>query len=1392
MGRLHLFVLLTLWGAIVSSGQIRMRVIMRNPAPAQLSVWQTDPSVAQVEISNLGDPIDAVRLSGEIRSSDGRIVASTNDDDRSIPRFSLPGKGKVTRLRGRDVLSTSAMRIDKTIAKMASQTNSLPEGDYTFCIRLLTDAGEQVDGSEEACGDVSIVIADPPQLMFPSEDQAVASEGLQFQWTQVQRSNVGGSVEYVLVVVPILGSESPSVAIERNEWLMQRRVQRNSYLMTGADRPLTVNGARKFAWRVRAVTPDGRPCTSNDGYSEVGTFRIEAARRDDDVTLRAAMPDSIVISGFRIAVKSWGKRNEDGTYNGVGCMPIACDKRSSKNVKVPNSGTSTYRLPGHQMRQFTVRETVTDSTREISTEQARSSGGTFNTGDLISLPVKTLRPGGGSGFSSSDVQRAMRGLTTSRSNCYDVDLVGIRWSNLQGKTASAEGKAVFSVSEENPAVPLLYPADSFVVELDSIVIVGGSPTECYGNIYHTSALIGDGTGELARLPVRWPTPDAGSLCSIYSRMTDSTGTFWVGETGFAFVAHSYIVDFTGRSLPGIKFINGQTATRGSDSIISNMGYMQVSMGFSTAQLSSVGFNCTAALLSTNQRLQISSIPRRHYIKYDYINFRFENSRFMGGSVIATVHPSRKHWAGGVWKSSATKSYVDSNYTLILGADADPARTDFAMSIRHTQEQIKSFGFRNIISAENAIAGRYPAYATFPPAQLPEALGRNALQIMNQRDLSGILITNAARTHTFVDSSRDVQSAVLNADLNRGGYILLGPGGVTGRLLYDAHQPDGSSVRQSLGRIGSSPSGTARFVSYVPDSDRDSKAPEYDHYFEFLHDVADSVLLGSRLRIPAPMNMSFDATDVSVTSLGDVPASPITFEPSQTRSNPWGLQIVPRSTTQTNTGFVAFERGVVNLTQAGFAEPIHFDKPFNIHLAEFLADGSTGKMVIDPDSPGQRFDGLLYSPETVRLSPIPDTSGAAAHLATTGHVGVPFFGAKYMHIIDASDSDTTRPRRSRYVTVKDNPFAGFPKSDLEFNKSDAIGELRFAMGYNDIGQDGFFGKGTLKHPALESISSELTVNRFSTCFRGYRASLGIQTLMQLKSMFNTIDSTWSCGCVEDDAFSTMAIGGRGQINAGGGLLASVNTGEEITIGLKDDIVTLWWSGAAQFSLTPFLAGDARLLLRGVYDRRTSAFRGTVNIDYNSADFTKGTSFLGELDLFIGKDRETSTVMQYLQGKAVVTLQALSLVGGSTQKYEGGLFLGNGVPTSKAWVIHASDSRFRLRDDFLTNEITGLYVYALQSDWVDYTLFAGRRDLFAGLGIVNLNVATSVGIDLQGSVFGGVLYGSALLNLQVALGAEIGFYGRGTFNGCFDSILWDKYCTDVGIGVGLTRAKGFYIE
>ena len=74
MRRGLVFSLMLLWGAATAHTQIRIRVVVRNPAPAQLSTWQTDPSVVRIEIINQGAELAAMRLSGEIRADNGGLL----------------------------------------------------------------------------------------------------------------------------------------------------------------------------------------------------------------------------------------------------------------------------------------------------------------------------------------------------------------------------------------------------------------------------------------------------------------------------------------------------------------------------------------------------------------------------------------------------------------------------------------------------------------------------------------------------------------------------------------------------------------------------------------------------------------------------------------------------------------------------------------------------------------------------------------------------------------------------------------------------------------------------------------------------------------------------------------------------------------------------------------------------------------------------------------------------------------------------------------------------------------------------------------------------------------------------------------------------------------------
>lgn len=1394
MRRGLVFSLMLLWGAATAHAQIRIRVTVRNPAPSQLSAWQTDPGVVRIEITNQGAELPAVRLSGEIRAESGRIVASTNDADPSIPRFTLLGNGRSTRLFGRDVLSTSAVRIDRSVSNMAAKTNSLPEGDYVFCVRLLTDAGEEVSEAEEACGEVQIIIANPPQLVLPAEGQMVNNRNVQFQWTPVQRSIVSGNVEYDLVVVPITGSEQPAVAIKRNEKLLNRRERRYGYMMSSADRPLTANGARRFAWQVRAVTSDGLPCTSNEGYSEVGTFEIADQGEDVDASIDRAKPDTVLIRGHRIAVTKWGTRNDDGSYSAQGCMVIKCDMRTNASSKTSAYGKSTYRLPGYSMRQFTVRDNVTDTSTEVSVEQVRRSGASFNPGDAITLPVRPTREST-SRFTSRDVANALQSLSGQGKDCFEVQLTRVRWQGAVKKTMQCAGNVVYARTEESVSIPVLYPADSFVVEVDSVVIPDAGEVVLVGKVYHTSALIGDGTGELARIPVRWTTQADGDICLRRAQMTGKSPVMWIGETGIAFTTSRYLVNFQDARDPFIYFDRAQTIDPpDTTAIYSNTAYLMQKMSLSDARLKKNGF--TGLITNFNARLvpQRTSTPRAHLLDYSSISLVVEDNRFKYGRISATIDASRRHSNGMPWMNSIEKSIIDSNYTMFLEAADDATRPRVSFGTRNTGAG-SSFLFVGLSNSESMVYARYPATATYPPEQFNSFVVENPKVFMEYSDLSGILLTHHAKPGIVIDSCRDLAWQEFAYARHIDGFVLLGPGGVTGKLRYDGHNQSGATVTSCdiyAGRLGSTPQGKGRFASRLKDEVQGGKSGGPDFYFEFMHDVADTNHLAARLRLPAPLKMQFDVIDMTVSSMGDVPAAQFTIDSADRKVNPWAVEFLPQQASQKSMGYVAFDRGVVNMTQSAFAEHVHFEKPFNVHLIEFNADGNVGEIKLDANSAGQKFDGLNYAPESVRLSAIPPPTDSMEYLGTTGHVSVPFFGAKYMHIVDSRDADTVRPKRSRNVSVPRVTKDGYNASDLNFARSDEQGRYEFDGLYNADGQDGFIGTGIIQPSGLSPMRGQLTVNRISTCFKGNDLEFSIADYLVNKSMFGMIDSAWICGCVENDALATYAFGGRGQFNEGFPFVAGLDVGTEITFGVRDDVATVWSSGAVQANFKAYHAFDAMILFRGVVDKRAKSIRGTMNFDVTKANALEGTTFTAEVDVFNGYDRSTGSFMFYLQGKAKMTADAHVGIMGSRQAVEGGLFMGGLVPRDRAWVLYATDSRFRLRDDFLSNTVSGFYVYALASGYRDYLLFAGRVDAFAGVGIINLNVATSVGVDLHGSVFGGLLYGSALLNLQLALGADIGFYGRGTFQGCFDTIFWDKYCTDVGIGMGLTRARGFYIE
>ena len=133
MKRLFTSAMLVFLGAQSLFGGVTMTLILRNPMPARLDVWEQDPSTIQLIIQT--DP-NGLFQSGHIEFTihdlnTNALVASSKANDPSIPVFSMNPVSTVTKF-GRDVVVASAVFIDPKYKNAASATNSIPEGDYEF------------------------------------------------------------------------------------------------------------------------------------------------------------------------------------------------------------------------------------------------------------------------------------------------------------------------------------------------------------------------------------------------------------------------------------------------------------------------------------------------------------------------------------------------------------------------------------------------------------------------------------------------------------------------------------------------------------------------------------------------------------------------------------------------------------------------------------------------------------------------------------------------------------------------------------------------------------------------------------------------------------------------------------------------------------------------------------------------------------------------------------------------------------------------------------------------------------------------------------------------------------------------------------------------------------
>ena len=273
--------------------QVNLNIILRTPTPSSLSEWQTDPSIVQIVITNQStQSYPNSYISFSIINEQNVVVAQTDDFDPSIPRFNIPAGPSTVIFNGPQVINVNAVSFDQTIRNIAITTNSIPEGNYQFCVRLLDQSGNNISATGEICTNFFVMIPDPPTLISPIDNEIITTLFPNFIWTSVTNVPPGLIIKYKLKICPVFEGQTPRTAIESNPVLLEKdNIQTTSYIYVPSDLPFNYfPNAIGFVWMVQAFNQYGESATRNGGKSELGTFRVSG--ETSSLNLTAVYPSN--------------------------------------------------------------------------------------------------------------------------------------------------------------------------------------------------------------------------------------------------------------------------------------------------------------------------------------------------------------------------------------------------------------------------------------------------------------------------------------------------------------------------------------------------------------------------------------------------------------------------------------------------------------------------------------------------------------------------------------------------------------------------------------------------------------------------------------------------------------------------------------------------------------------------------------------------------------------------------------------------------------------------------------------------------------------------------------------------------------------------------------------
>jgi hypothetical protein len=955
-----------------------------------------------------------------------------------------------------------------------------------------------------------------------------------------------------------------------------------------------------------------------------------------------------------------------------------------------------------------------------------------------------------------------------------------------------EGEAVYPAEPRKPDV-LRLALDGFTAEIHSLVLTPGGATADVTLILPHTLGASDNCGPAM---LHLGSTAITSRCELYAERPDAAfGPWIVGETGMIISGTGYTADFSPAKSPiprptfwkGLKLHRGTADGTALLSRDSNTGYMAAHYTLWSTWVAAGGFEGEIRLIEALEFQPVNPFGTVVGIEGGWL--RAAGSRIVGGQLgPGWVSPP----AIGACDGSPGRPLKAKFLRVDVLTDMDVAgEVTFDAGTQMAWGELTHTGSETVAWMANARSGYLYLPAGPAPTLNPEMpagfldpglVGGAAgnLAALKAKGISGVTITFLRDLLIFSpDRPNGTNNPILVPHIH--GWMRIASQGVDGELeeIESASDQELGDITRT-GYVGNKP-----FKSTLFHMNRMEMLLQY-----ITSAVFDSQINGT-LDIPEPCKIPrLEFADMELTSTANLAGGDIVLPSSGVKLDYWQLDLVPTGN-PAQAGVASVRTGRLVFLAAGIAEPRHFSRPFALTWGEMLADGNLGELFLNLNTYGQRFDGIPYSPSTLALSKYV-AGNTDGFLATCGTVHINFFGPHLVNIQDARHADSSPPFNNRIVTVPKNGGLSCPATDLHLAGTwrDSVGRNLavfdfpdVTMDYHDKAQDGFLGSGGSELGFLHSnpINSTIEIHR-DVIDVSLRSAETHDIDLSLLARLGAMSSIAGCVRIEGPTLQRISVYGMLEQSASPGdsiLGPKAGYAVEINITVTPSTLDFYASGDMLFTVLA-TAVDVSAQVHLFQDFARGSAEGEISgqIDCNTA--VAGLEGAGQVTWYA--DGSTA----YLQGKLKMTI--CGWAGGGS--LEGGLFLGLNVDRARAWVLAAGGDKFGISNAILPPVLSGVYGYGQVSFSVNWYIFGGGVQLFAGIGFFagahGGGIFGRCGIHVFGEILGGLVSASAWANLALMVGIPLYFEGSFGLEGC---VVW-VVCASVEVTAGL-GSDGFYL-